>query len=105
MAPDESGVSLRDFMEVRFRAIERELGDLRSAIEKMAVDTAGFNRTILQVNTLCERLSDAETRIDGVEHGMQRNSSQLVVVRYVGGVLATVLVALAIAWMKALLGL
>ena len=83
--PPESSVSLREFIELRFITLERELGNLRSAIEKLSV-SLGTEQILLA------------GRVDKLESDMR-------VVRYVGGAIAFIILGLALAWAKSIFGI
>lgn len=86
MDKSDNGISLREFVQLQasLEMLQRELTNLRSAIEK------------LTVNLVTEQAMLAK-RVDKLESDMR-------LVRYVSSVIGGILVALAIAWAKSLLG-
>ena len=82
--PPDSSVSLREFIEVRFVTLERELAGLKSAIEKLAEDLG--------------------TEQDLLVGRVNRLESEMRVARYIGGAIAFIILGLALAWAKSLLG-
>lgn len=98
-------VSLREFMDLRFDGIERELadlkgqiGDMRSAIEKVAVDAVVVERMGNQVGDNEGQIADLGTRVAEIETTTRA-------IKWVAGVLSAIMLALAIAWLKNLMGL
>ncbi len=95
MSPDDSvSVSLREFMDHRFKAVERELANVRSAIEKLAVEMV----TRQQFDRVSAEVDELRREVDGLKATVR-------VWQYIGGLIATVLVALTIAWVRSLLGI
>jgi len=81
-------VSLREFMDMRFGAIERELANLGSAIEKLASNAT--------VTDLCVQVDEQEKRVIHLEADIRT-------VKWIGGAVASVVVALVVAWLRMLL--
>ena len=95
---DSAFVSLKEFMGYRFDRIEAEVAslkqtveELRSALQKMAVDAAVVQSTAKRVDEIEERLIQAEQTVR--------------ILKWIGGVLTAVIIPLIIAVLKSVLGL
>ena len=63
---DVDFVSLRDFMDLRFLNIEREIANFQSALERLALEMVTrqqFERVVTEVDTLREKVDVLEKRV------------------------------------------
>ena len=100
MTDNPDGVSLREFIDLRFSGIERELSQLRSAVEKLAVDMVTgqeFKRIQTEVDSLRQRTEALEGRAN-------QSDSNWRIVRVVLGAIGIVLIPIIVEVVKAWLG-
>jgi len=93
-------ISLREFMDLKFHGIERELANLRSAFERIALEMVTrqqFDRVIGEVDAL-------RGKVDVLEKRLVRQDANMRVIQWLGGTVATVTMYLVVAYLRSLLG-
>jgi len=93
-------ISLREFMDLKFHGIERELANLRSAFERIALEMVTrqqFDRVIGEVDAL-------RGKVDVLEKRLIRQDANMRVIQWLGGTVATVTMYLVVAYLRSLLG-
>lgn len=97
--PDD--ITLKEFMDLRFSAIEEKLAQLSEAIKELSMNTVEVPRferlanDVANLNKSVEMLTD---RLLSAENTLKIGS-------YVGGAIIAVIVSLAIAWARYILGI
>ena len=92
-------VPLRDFVEGRFQVVENQLGEIKDALNFLSSNMVRKDRFESKMHTVKElraMVDSQDERIDGVEHFQS-------VLKYVGGLVVTILVAVVIAWVTGLI--
>lgn len=92
-------ISLEKFIETRFSDVDKQLADIKSALNYLSqnmVSSDRFESKMHSVKELRAMVDGQDTRIDKVEHFQS-------VIKYVGGLIVTVLVAIIIAWATGLI--
>jgi len=92
-------VPLRDFVEGRFRVVEDQLEEIKDALNHLSlnmVSTKRFDSKMHDVKELKTLVGTQDKRIGGVEHFQS-------VLKYVGGLAVTILVAVVIALVTGLI--
>ena len=98
MGASDDTISLRELMELKFAALEREVSALRAAMEQVCINVAVFERTQSDVRAL-------GTKYDKLDDRVTANEFKLRVVSWVGGALSSIMIALSIALLSKVFGL
>lgn len=93
--------SSRDYIDVQFKWLSRELGQIRSAIEKLSRSSVGAK----EFEGLCARVEVQEAHCQDIRDRMAKAEGDIAIVRRVGIFALGILGALTAAWLKSLLGL
>jgi len=91
----------REYINIQFDWLKRELSNIRSAIEKVSVNAVGMK----EFADCKDRVTETERAIRALERLSARHDSKLKMIASLGGVTMGVLVMLVGAWAKAFLGL
>jgi len=97
--PDEI-ISLRDFMDLRFLNIEREIANFQSAIERIALEMITrqqFERVTGEVDILRGALGVLEKR-------ELRHDADMRIIKWLGSTVMIVVLALVVAYFRSVLG-
>lgn len=105
-------VSLREFMDLKFHGIERELANLRSAFERIALEMVTrtqFERMANEVDEMRGRIAGEvdgmSSRIVELEKRIASHDADMRVIRWLGGAVASVTIYLVVAYLRNLLGM
>ena len=93
-------VSLREFMDLKFHGIERELANLRSAFERIALEMV----TRHQFERVADEVDEMRSRIAELEKQTTRHDADMRVIQWLGGAVASVTMYLVVAYLRSLLG-
>ena len=91
----------REYINIQFDWLKRELSNIRSAIEKVSVNAVGMK----EFADCKDRVTETERAIRALERQAERHEAKLKMIASLGGVTMGVLVMLVAAWLKALLGI
>ena len=101
MSDNPDVVSLREFIDLRFSGIERELSQVKSAIERLAVDMV----TSQQFDYIKAEVAEQRGRIEVLEKQADRLESNWRIVRIIVVAMGAVLVPIVIAMLRSWLGI
>lgn len=99
MSGDDAG--LRELMQTKFAHMEARLDDLKRTFEKAMEATARADRlesAMLKIHDLQATTRRLDSRLDETE-------GQVKIYKYIGGLVAIIVVAIAIAWLQGMLGI
>lgn len=92
---------IRDYINIQFDWLKRELENIRSALEKVSLNAVGMREF-----TECKnRVDEIERALDVLQRETDRHAARLRMIASLGGATVGVVVMLVGAWLKALLGL
>jgi hypothetical protein len=94
-----NGVSLEKLMEVRFSELDKQLADIKSALNHLSqnmVSSARFESKVHSIKELQAIVDDQQEHISRIEHFQSA-------IKYIGGLLITLLMAIVIAWAAGLI--
>ena len=99
-------VSLRDFVERRFEEVERQLGEIKDALNSLSsnmVRTDRFESKVHDIEELQAAMKEQDTRDDGQDKRIAGVEGFQTILKYVGGLIVLIIVAVVTTWATGLI--
>ena len=92
---------IRDYINIQFDWLKRELENIRSALEKVSLNAVGMR----EFSECKKDVDEIERALDALQREVDQHEARLRIIASLGGATMGVVVMLLGAWLKALLGL